>query len=263
VKSKKYQEFFLCAFSNLLKASSKWLTKSIKPQTDPNKKPAKVRPSFEKQVRAMLKANLEVKNSSIAKAKSKVVTTNLLSYKIQKPFADLLITSPPYVTSYEYADLHQLSTLCLGYVDDYRELRNGTIGSVRNYEIEQNKLEELDNFGLSIYQNLSNVDKSKARSVAKYFLDLDKATKKIYQIVNDKGYALFVIGNTSYKGVEIDNATYLIKRMKACGFKNIEITKRKISGKNLTPYRDTIGKFANSNKGRKVYSHEYLIIGRK
>jgi hypothetical protein len=51
--------------------------------------------------------------------------------------------------------------------------------------------------------------------------------------------------------------------MKTCGFKNIEITKRKISGKNLTPYRDTIGKFANSNKGRKVYSHEYLIIGRK
>lgn len=27
VKSKKYREFFLCAFSNILKASSKWLTK--------------------------------------------------------------------------------------------------------------------------------------------------------------------------------------------------------------------------------------------
>jgi len=51
--------------------------------------------------------------------------------------------------------------------------------------------------------------------------------------------------------------------MKSCGFKNIEITKRKISGKNLTPYRDIIGKFANSNKGKKVYSHEYLIVGKK
>lgn len=263
VKSKKYQDFFLCAFSNILKASSRWLTKSIKPQTDPNKKPAKVKSSFEKQVRLMLKANLEAKDTSATKSKSRVITTNLLSYKVQESFVDLLITSPPYVTSYEYADLHQLSTLCLGHVDDYRKLRNGTIGSVRNYEIKQDELEKLDALGLSIYQRLSMVDKSKAKSVAKYFLDLDKATEKIYKMVNATGYALFVIGNTNFKGVEIDNASYLIRRMESSGFKNIEVTKRKISGKNLTPYRDKTGKFANSNKGRKVYSHEYLVIGRK
>lgn len=263
VKNGKYRKFFLCAFSNILKASSKWLTKSIKPQTDPNKTPAKVKSSFEKQVRLMLKANLEVKETCAAKSKSRVITTNLLSYKFQESFVDLLITSPPYVTSYEYADLHQLSTLCLGYVDDYRKLRNGTIGSVRNYEIKQGELEGLGALGLSIYQSLSMVDKSKAKSVAKYFLDLGKVTEKIYKMVNDKGYALFVIGNTNYKGVEIDNATYLIGRMKSSGFRNIEVTKRKISGKNLTPYRDKIGKFASSNKGRKVYSHEYLVIGRK
>ncbi len=36
-KRSRYQDFFLCAFSNILKPSSRWLTKSIKPQVDPEK----------------------------------------------------------------------------------------------------------------------------------------------------------------------------------------------------------------------------------
>ena len=36
-----YRLFFHCAFSNILKATSRWLTKSIKPQVDPRKKPVK------------------------------------------------------------------------------------------------------------------------------------------------------------------------------------------------------------------------------
>lgn len=36
------------------------------------------------------------------------------------------------MTSYEYADLHQLSSLWLGYTEDYRDLRKGSIGSIYN-----------------------------------------------------------------------------------------------------------------------------------
>ena len=32
-----YRDAFLCLFSSILKASSRWLTKSIKPQVDPGK----------------------------------------------------------------------------------------------------------------------------------------------------------------------------------------------------------------------------------
>ena len=38
VPEEKYKTAFLCLFSAILKASSRWLTKSIKPQIDPNKK---------------------------------------------------------------------------------------------------------------------------------------------------------------------------------------------------------------------------------
>lgn len=265
VKSVKYREFFLCAFSNILKSTSRWLTKSIKPQIDPNKKPLQVQAAFAKQVNFMLKANEEIKQSStfVNNAKVFVETDNLLKRKIKKPIADLVITSPPYVTSYEYADLHQLSTLCLGFVKDYRELRNGSIGSLNNNNIELDYSSQLNSHCLEAYDLLKKVDKSKARSVARYFLDIEKTVSKIYEITKENGYAFFVIGNTSYKGVRIDNTSHLVRSMYYSGFRDISITKRKISGKILTPFRDEKGKFAKSGEGRKVYSHEYIIIGKK
>lgn len=36
-ENSKFRDFFLCAFSNILKATSRWLTRSIKPQIDPHK----------------------------------------------------------------------------------------------------------------------------------------------------------------------------------------------------------------------------------
>lgn len=41
-----YRNFFLCAFSNILKSCSRWLTKSIKPQIDPKKQPKDVLSSY-------------------------------------------------------------------------------------------------------------------------------------------------------------------------------------------------------------------------
>jgi hypothetical protein len=43
----KYRSFFCCAYSNILKATSRWLTKSIKPQVDPHKKPSDVTGAFQ------------------------------------------------------------------------------------------------------------------------------------------------------------------------------------------------------------------------
>ena len=50
-------KFFLCAFSNILKPTSRWLTKSIKAQLDPHKSPRGVMDAFEDQFALMLKAN--------------------------------------------------------------------------------------------------------------------------------------------------------------------------------------------------------------
>ncbi len=256
-----YRLFFLCAFSNILKPTSKWLTKSIKPQVDPDKRPAKVVDVLKKQYQFMLKANEEIEY--LGDTITDIVTGSFLDDSWDIPAIDMIITSPPYVTSYEYADLHQLSSLWLEYVDDYRDLRNGTIGSLHHDYNFNKELKRLNSTGLKIVTHLLDQHKSKARSVAKYFLDMQSVAQKSFSILNKKGVALFVIGNTEYKNVRIDNAKHLSEALFEAGFAEVSVTKRKISNKILTPYRDKRGKFTSNSNGRKVYSEEFIIIGRK
>ncbi|WMW22779.1 class I SAM-dependent methyltransferase [Methanolobus mangrovi] len=257
----KYRLFFLCAFSNILKPTSKWLTKSIKPQVDPHKNPADVLQAFKEQYAFMALANKESNLSS--KASTEIVTKNLLDPSLDKPKVDMIITSPPYVTSYEYADLHQLSSLWLDFAEDFRELREGSIGSLHHIYNFERELKRLNKTGTHVVFRLIDQHKNKARSVAKYFLDMQQVAKSCYSMLNSGGIALFIIGNTEYKGVKIHNAQHLAESLKDSGFNEITITKRKISNKILTPYRDEQGRFTTDKSGRKIYSEEYILIGRK
>ena len=260
-KGSDYQLFFLCAFSNILKATSVWLAKSIKPQVDPVKKCANVLDSFKKQCERMFIANAEM--SECCNNVPEIVTENFLADITKRPRVDMIITSPPYVTSYEYADLHQLSSLWLGFTSDYRKLRDGTIGSLHHDYNFNREWKRLNNSGNKIVSLLLDKDKSKAHSVAKYFLDMQVMAKKAYAMLNNKGTALFVIGNTEYKGVRVNNAKHLAESLLDAGFSDLRTTKRKISNKILTPYRTSTGKFSSDSTGRKIYSEEFILIGSK
>lgn len=255
-----YLLFFTCAFSNILKASSKWLTKSIKPQIDPNKTPNNVLELFKNQVNLMISANDD--SDATATSKSEIITGNLLELNVPTDI-DMIVSSPPYVTSYEYADLHQLSSLWLNYTTDYRQFRKGSIGSIYNEFNLQKKVNQINRSGQRIIFTLYDHDKTKARSVAKYFLDMQKVVTKCYNMINNNGLAIFVIGNTEYKSVRIDNVRHLAESMFDSGFNTVLVTKRKISNKILTPYRDHRGKFTTDKTGRKVYNEEFILCGRK
>jgi methylase of polypeptide subunit release factors len=255
----KYKYFFLCAFSNILKNTSRWLTKSIKPQIDPRKKSSDVLTSFELQYKFMKKAVLESTITGVSNVN--IYTGNFLDSKLEKPIVDLIVSSPPYVTSYEYADLHQLSTLWLGYKNDYRELREGSIGSLYHISNLSDSIEQLNSTGRSIVSELMKNNNPKARSVAKYFLDMQQVANSCRQMVSKNGSTLFVLGNTEYGGVKIDNVKHLCESLKLSGFEEIRVSKRTVSGKILTPYRDKKGRFSSNSKNRKVYAEEFIIMG--
>lgn len=257
-QDKDYEEFFSCAFSNILKPTSKWLTKSIKPQKDPEKVPADVLSIFKTQFKFMQMANQESEASSNCKVEIEINS----SLEIDKVnIIDLIITSPPYVTSYEYADLHQLSLLWLGYADDYRDFRKDTIGS--SYSSEERLSNKLNKVGKEVVAPFLDIDKSKAKAITKYYIDMQKIADVSHKMLTQNGAALFVIGNTEYKGIHIRNAEHLALSLFESGFKKVYATKRKISGKILTPYRDERGKFTSNSSGKKVYSEEFILIGRK
>ena len=259
----KYMNFFLVAFSNILKGSSRWLTKSIKPTIDKSKSTKDPIKLFKAQFKAMLKAVIECNIEIQSDSQTNIINQDFLKKQASIPFLDLLITSPPYVTSYEYADLHQLSTLWLGYTKDFRIFREGTIGSVYHHSVSQDDIDQLSPIAKNIYNKLVKAKKSKARSIAKYFIDIKKTISKSHSIINPGGLAIFIIGNTTYKDVYVDNAKYLTECFLDCGFNEIEVIKRRISSKILSPYRNKDGKFSNDKRKRKVYNYEFVLIAKK
>lgn len=255
-----YQNFFLCAFSNILKPTSRWLTKSIKPQLDPNKIPADVTDAFRNQIDHMIHAWKQFEFD--AKSETTILTANILDLAIPRTI-DMIVTSPPYVTSYEYADLHQLSSLWLGYASDYRELRQGSIGSTQHSLDFNREIKRLNKIGSQVVFSLFDRDQSIARSTAKYFLDMQAVASRCFHFLKPTGLALFVIGNTEYKGVRIDNAAHLAESLLISGFSRVRVAKRRLSGKILTPYRDSVGQFSGRSTGRHVYAEEFVLIANK
>ncbi len=256
----KYKDAFKCIFSSILKVCSKWLTKSIKPQLDPNKKEVEVEICFARQYKKFLKAVKELGNSD---SRVEVKCQNFLMCK-ELPKVDLVITSPPYVTSYEYADLHQLSSLWLNYTDNYRKLRKGSIGSIYYNSEADIDMSKLNNTGREIVDLLvkSDCPKAKAKSVARYYLDMQDVVKRSALMLNDGGMIFFVIGDTEYKGVKILNSKHLVESLYVEGFTDIKIGKRTISKRICVPFRDSNGKFSKDKSKKQIYHEEFIISGR-
>ena len=258
----KYLDAFHCLFSSILKASSRWLTKSIKPQVDPNKSEIVIWNEFEGQYNKFIRAIGQLGKVQ-DEHRIEIATENFLEVK-KPPKVDLIISSPPYVTSYEYADLHQLSSLWLDYADDYRDLRRGTIGSVYNSEEYTINLKLLNSVGKQIVTELVRSQKAtaKVRSIARYYVDIQNAIKKCAQMLAKGGMVFFVVGDTEYKGTKIKNSEHLVQSLIDTGFSDIKAAKRRISNKLLTPYRDEFGRFSSDKSNRTIYHEEYIISGR-
>jgi len=259
VADEDYKKLFLCIFSSILKGTSKWLTKSIKPQIDSDKTPPAVKKLFEKQAGVVIKAIEEADYSEVP-SQVTIDRQNILEVE-EEGFADMIVTSPPYVTSYEYADLHQLSALWLDYADDHTELRVDSIGSLYNVG-KDNCPDGLTPTARKIV-NYFEWNKTQTRSVARYYSDMQQFAIKAYSILRERGLAIFVIGDTEFRGHRIENAKCLCESMIQAGFTIKDITKRAVINKLLPSHRDENGKFTSDKSARSIYSQEYIIIGRK
>jgi methylase of polypeptide subunit release factors len=256
----RYRKVFLCAFSAILKATSQWRQRSTKPALDLAKKPSEVGAAFARQVDLMMRAWSELSPS--AAVVPDVQRGNVLT--IAPPAKlDMIITSPPYVTSYEYADLHQLSALWLGFAADYRTLREGSVGTAQHRLNFRREFGRLNRAGFQIVFSLFNHDPLAARAVANYYLDMQDVARRCKEFLSRNGMALFVIGNTQYSGVNVDNAAHLAEALFDAGFKRVRVTKRRISNKLHTPFRMADGRFSRSAREKQIYSEEYIVIGHR
>ncbi len=261
------KDLFFVIFAQILKSCSIWLQKSVKPTRDLNKKEIDPLYKFEWQAKRVLK-----KYNEFDKALPKEVRNDIDNYRIIKnsdsrnlPCEDrkaaLIVTSPPYVTSYEYADLHQLPLLWFGFLNELSSFRKKFIGSSFR---ERNKINLQSKTAEKIVSNLGKNKKS--REVENYFADMLESFIEMKRVLKKGGKAAIVIGNTKLQGVDILNAEVFKEQFENIGFKTYDIIHREIPSKMLPSMRDSQnGRFTKTTNHKKalVYPTEYILIMEK
>lgn len=267
IKNKEIKTFIFCGISNVLKKSSKWLQSSIKPQIDPIKKPKDPFELIKVQLIKMMKKNEEYYNElnlkGFLETESKIYTRDAKKTLIKPNSVDVIITSPPYVTSYEYADIHQLSAYWLKYIEDIKIFRKNFIGTFYSGNLNLTSDSTIAN---SITARLNNKNKKLSQEVAKYFQDMNLALKESYRILKKEGKLIIVIGNTKFKNVKILTAEVILEILLNNKFEIVKLIKRSIPYKLIPSIRDKkTGKFVTkSHKNKKfIYPDEYIIIAKK
>jgi DNA modification methylase len=188
------RNFFLVAFSHILKNCSIWLQGSTKPTRDLKKHPVKPydalrkhlikmrngNDAFYKVVPANVRKNLnEYLNIEIGDARKQPVPDETI---------DLVVTSSPYVTSYEYADLHQLSTIWLDLADDLTVYKKEFIGtSYKKYE--NIRLRSL--IAVDIVDKMSKKSKKMAKEIEAFFIDMEEVFDESFRILKPRGRCCF------------------------------------------------------------------------
>ena len=267
-KDENVRIFLKCCFSHILKSCSRWLMSSTKPTIDKSKKPTKPLDAFKKHVKKMVKGNdlfWSVVPENVKRNINKYLIIKRQDARrqpVQDSTVDIQITSSPYVTSYEYADLHQLTTIWLEPEVDLKEYKKqfiGTSAKTNGTRILKSQV------GKDIDNKLQKVDKKMADEVEAFFVDIQECFDETYRILKAGGRCCYVIGNTKLKGIDILNAEVFAESMQYSGLKIDRIIKREIPSKILPSKRDAkTGRFAaNENADTFAYPTEYIVIGRK
>jgi len=267
LKDQDIRDFFYCGFSNILKNCSIWLQKSNKPTRDFEKKPSDPIQTFFKQVKTMMRGNARFyelsKEKNYLKVPSQVYCTDARTIPVKDNSVSLIVTSPPYVTSYEYADLHQLTALWMEYTKDLSDFRRRFIGS--SYHSKKDLILN-SSIAEDIRSELLRKDKKTAEEVSTYFSEMNQVFAEMKRMLKKGGKTCIVIGNTSLKGIDILNAEVFVEQLQNLGLKIEDIIKREIPSKNLPSVRDEkTGKFTKISDKNKIYAYptEYILVMEK
>jgi hypothetical protein len=260
------QPFFRCALSHTLKPVSWWHDRSVKPMRKLDKPIPDPMQVFFRHVRRMAQGNREywalLQGAGTLDTPAYCHCADARALPVPDQSVDLIVTSPPYVTSYEYADLHQLSALWFQMTTDLREFRQGFIGRSNGVHDPSGNLHSP--LAEAIVGRLCEVNPRKAREVALYFAEMYACFTEWQRVMRSGGYACIVIGNTHLSGVEVQNAQVFAEQLMTLGFVLERVILREIPSKILPRTRDKqTGKFAKTHHADYfAYPTEYVLVFR-
>ena len=283
VADRKIRTFFLCAFSNILRGCSIWLSGSTKPQKDLDKFLADPVETFFRQVRDMMRRNKlywgDLIQSNISPSHlSSSYTVGIYDARhipLREAQAGLIVSSPPYATCYQYLDLHQLTQLwferhgILSSVNVHHEC----IGEVRGTQngngkpkTESTGSQSADKALRKLEQKIAAPNNSakpkEVRALRNYFADMRKVIGEFYRVLEPGKHLVLIVGDSRKRGVNIPTADALSEMANACGFELKDRIVRQVPARVLVSTRNkATGRFSSTEESNsRAYPEEDILI---
>lgn len=158
-----------------------------------------------------------------------------------------IITSPPYLNALDYMRGHKLTLVWLGYkIGDLGSIRSKSVGAEKAPEATDNidMAKEITN-GMECINGLPD---RKQKMIYRYALDMYKVVNESSRVLERKGRATLVVGNSCINEIFVENTLIIRNSAKMTGLKLINQKERDIpqSKRYLpSPTYDTVSSFKN------------------
>lgn len=288
VPEEKMRIFFLCAFSNILRSCSIWLSGSTKPQKDLTKVLADPVEEFCKQVQNMIKRNTlywedlrqEGRHPETISQRMNLAIEDARHLSLPNGVLDLLVTSPPYATCYEYSEMHQLTQLwfekygvssschpAYSYIGGskglaYRGKQQGQQDCSTGSKVADVALTQLQCHAVG---SLASDISQEVRALRWYFRDMYDALHQFARVIAVHKHLALIIGDSYRRGISIPTTDALCEMAISVGFEPVQRIVRRVPGRVLVSTRDKkTGRFSSTAQSdTQVYPEESVLIFRQ
>ncbi|MDQ3019083.1 MAG: site-specific DNA-methyltransferase [Bacteroidota bacterium] len=171
---------------------------------------------------------------------------------------DIVVTSPPYGdsrTTVAYGQYSRLSNEWLGY-SHANQIDNKLMGGKKRKHIHEFKSEVLND----VIYTIQKEDKERVRDVISFYEDYEQSINHVSNTVKKDGFACYVVGNRTVKGVNIPTDEITAQLFEENNFSHIETIIRNIPNKRMPSKNspsNVVGETASTMK------NEYIVVCQK
>jgi DNA modification methylase len=167
----------------------------------------------------------------------------------------LVVTSPPYATALDYMRAHKFTLSWLGFDMDYlTQLRSQYIGTETAGDFD----------GVSSYSaglerllpEIADKDRARARTISLYFSAMRDSFSELLRVVKPGASVVVVVGDSSFKQVEISTHAILAEIAKEVGFTVKAVKEREIDRNS----RQLPTSFHSAKNGIEARIHREFIL---
>jgi DNA modification methylase len=174
---------------------------------------------------------------------------------LRKDSVDLVVTSPPYLNAIDYMRGHRLSLVWLGWtLAQLREIRSASVGTERGDTVQSPLVRRM----MSGQEDLDSLPPRFQAIVARYAADIVQVTEEVARVLRPTGRAVFVVGNSTLRGVFLDNAKLLVDAARGANLTLLDCSVRELppSRRYLPPPRREGG----SALGKRMRSESVILL---